>query len=57
MITSSVKNILTSAAVSMVCYILYYKLDVVKGYIDGMIPLLIISVVMFVLTIGIILKK
>jgi len=27
-------------AVSMVCYVLYYRLDGVAGYIDGMIPLL-----------------
>ena len=46
--------VIVSAAVSMVCYILYYGLDVLKGYIDGMIPLLIIAVVMLVITIGII---
>lgn len=44
--------IIVSAAVSMVCYILYYGLDAVKGYIDGMIPLLIIAAVMVALTVG-----
>ena len=49
--------VIVSAAVSMICYILYYGLDEVKGYIDGMIPLLIIAVVMLVITIEIIFKK
>ena len=49
--------VIISAAVSMICYMLYYSLDVVKGYIDGMIPLLIIAVVMLILTIWMILKK
>lgn len=46
--------VIVSAVISMICYVLYYGLDVVKGYIDGMIPLLIIAVVMLVITIGII---
>ena len=49
--------VIISAAVSMICYMLYYGLDVVKGYIDGMIPLLIIAVVMLIITIGMIVKK
>lgn len=36
--------IIIMAAVSMVCYLLYYNLDSVKGYIDGMIPLIIVMV-------------
>ena len=36
--------IILMAAVSMVCYLLYYNLDSVKGYIDGIIPLLIVAV-------------
>ena len=36
--------IILMAAASMVCYLLYYNLDSVKGYIDGIIPLLIVAV-------------
>ena len=36
--------IIIMAAVSMVCYLLYYNLDSVKGYIDGIIPLAIVAV-------------
>ncbi len=35
-----------SAAVSMVTYMLYYKLDAAAGYIDGMIPLILAAVMM-----------
>ncbi len=37
-----------AAAVSLVCYLLFYHLDTVKGYVDGMIPLLIVAVMMAV---------
>ncbi|MCD8398387.1 MAG: hypothetical protein LUD12_14630 [Lachnospiraceae bacterium] len=40
------------AAVSMICYLLYYGLDKVKGYVDGMIPLLLVAVIMAVITVG-----
>ena len=36
--------IIIMAAVSMVCYLLYYNLDSVKGYIDGIIPLAVVAV-------------
>lgn len=49
--------IIISAAVSMICYILYYGLDPLKGYVDGMIPLLIIGIVMCALTFGILARK
>ena len=49
--------VIISAAVSMICYILYYGLDEVKGYIDGMVPLLIIGVVMCILTVAIVVRK
>ncbi len=39
-----------AAAVSIVCYILYYNLDAVTGYIDGMIPLLLAGIMMLVVT-------
>ena len=34
------------AVVSLVCYLLYYQLDAVAGYYDGIIPLVIVAVVM-----------
>ncbi len=39
----------TAAAVSMVCYVLYYGLDSRAGYVDGMIPLLLTAAFMAVL--------
>lgn len=41
-----------AAAVSLVCYLLYYNLDSVKGYIDGMIPLILVEVMMIVITVS-----
>ncbi len=38
------------AAISIVCYLLYYDLNPVVGYIDGMIPLLIVAIMMVVVT-------
>ncbi|MCD8103988.1 MAG: hypothetical protein LUF35_03050 [Lachnospiraceae bacterium] len=43
---------LIAAVVSMICYLLYYNLDKVKGYVDGMIPLLLVAVMMAVITVG-----
>ncbi len=40
-----------AAAVSLVCYVLYYNLDEVKGYIDGMIPLLMAGLMMTAITV------
>ncbi len=45
------------AAVSIVCYLLYYNLDSVKGYIDGMVPLLIVMVMMAAVTVSVAVKK
>ncbi|MCD8110764.1 MAG: hypothetical protein LUE14_11820 [Clostridiales bacterium] len=39
-----------AAAVSLVCYLLYYNLDSMRGYVDGMVPLLFIGVMMVVVT-------
>ena len=36
--------VIIMAAVSLICYLLYYKLDSVKGYIDGIIPLAAVAV-------------
>ena len=41
--------ILVLAAVSLICYLLYYHLDSVKGYYDGMIPLVIVMAVTVVI--------
>lgn len=38
--------ILAAAIVSLICYLLYYKLPYEKGYIDGCIPLGLVAVVM-----------
>ncbi len=43
-----------AAIISLVCYLLYYNLDSVKGYIDGMIPLLMVAVMMIAITIGVV---
>ena len=42
--------ILVLAAVSLVCYLLYYNLDSVKGYYDGMIPLVIVAAVTVIMS-------
>ncbi len=39
-----------AAVVSLVCYLLYYNLDVVKGYIDGIIPLGLAGIMMIVIS-------
>ncbi len=36
------------AVVSLICYLMYYDLDGMRGYIDGMIPLILIAVMMVV---------
>ncbi|MCD7955667.1 MAG: hypothetical protein LUG93_07945 [Lachnospiraceae bacterium] len=43
---------LVAAAASLVCYLLYYNLDKMKGYVDGMIPLLLVVVMMAVVTVS-----
>ncbi|MCD8148675.1 MAG: hypothetical protein LUE92_03720 [Clostridiales bacterium] len=45
--------ILIAAVVSLVCYLLYYNLDSIRGYVDGMVPLLIIVVMMFAVTVSV----
>lgn len=39
------------AAVSLVCYLLYYQLDSIKGYYDGMLPLVAVQVMMAIISI------
>ncbi len=38
------------AIISLVCYLLYYNLDKSKGYVDGMIPLILAAVMMIATT-------
>ena len=42
--------ICVAVAISLVCYLLYYRLDSRAGYIDGMIPLLMAALVMAVIS-------
>ncbi|MPM75161.1 hypothetical protein SDC9_122152 [bioreactor metagenome] len=35
-----------AAVISLLCYVLYYRLEQTAGYIDGMIPLIIVTLVM-----------
>ncbi len=46
-----------AAAIGLVCYLLYYNLDPLPGYIDGMIPLLLFGGMMGVLSMILILTK
>ena len=43
--------VIVMAVISLVCYLLYYNLDSVKGYYDGMIPLVIVAVVTVVMSV------
>ncbi len=44
---------LLAAIVSMICYLLYYGLDSVKGYVDGTIPLILVAVMMAAVTVSV----
>ncbi|MCC8181984.1 MAG: hypothetical protein LIO45_03245 [Clostridiales bacterium] len=46
-----------AAIVSLVCYLLYYHLDSVKGYVDGMIPLLLVAVMMIAVTVSVVYSR
>lgn len=43
--------ILLAVIASLICYVLYYRLEGMSSYIDGMIPLITESIVMLILTI------
>ncbi len=45
---------LVAAVVSLVCYLFYYELDGVKSYVDGMIPLVLASVMLVVITLSVV---
>ena len=46
-----------AALVSLVCYVLYYKLDSGAGYLDGMVPLLLAALIMVGISIGMVLRR
>ncbi len=43
--------------VSLICYLMYYDLDGTRGYIDGMIPLILIALMMVVVTVTLMLMQ
>ncbi len=45
--------VVVAAAIGIVCYLLYYGLDVRTGYVDGMIPLLLVIGMMAAISVGI----
>ncbi len=48
---------LLAAIVSMICYLLYYGLDSVKGYVDGMLPLILVVVMMVAVTVSVAVRR
>ncbi len=46
-----------AAAIGLVCYLKYYGLDARTGYVDGMVPLILIAAVMVVVTVGVLLPR
>ncbi|MCD8376412.1 MAG: hypothetical protein LUD69_05665 [Oscillospiraceae bacterium] len=42
-----------AAVVSLICYLLYYRLDSVKGYLDGMVPLVLAALVMAAISLSV----
>ena len=49
--------VLLTGIASLVCYVLYYELPYVKGYIDGCIPLVLVMIVMTAINITISAKR
>ncbi len=45
-----------AGVVSLLCYLLYYNLDAVKGYIDGIIPLGLAGIMMIVFSVGVVIR-
>ena len=43
--------IIILTVISMVCYLIYYQLDSIKGYYDGMLPLVAVQVMMAIISI------
>ncbi len=42
-------GIIIVTALSIICYLLYYKLEYVKGYYDGMIPLVLVGIMVVII--------
>ncbi|MCD8004147.1 MAG: hypothetical protein LUE91_00580 [Oscillospiraceae bacterium] len=42
-----------AAVVSLICYLLYYRLDSLKGYLDGMVPLVLAALVMAAISLSV----
>lgn len=42
-------GIIIVAVLSIICYLLYYKLEYVKGYYDGMIPLVLVGIMISII--------
>ena len=42
-------GIIAVAVLSIICYLLYYKLEYVKGYYDGMIPLVLVGIMVAII--------
>lgn len=53
----SVLLIIAAAVISMVCYLLYYRLAPYPGFIDGMIPLIAVAVVMMIINAALVFSK
>lgn len=49
--------VILAAAISLVCYLKYYRLEAWAGYIDGMIPLILVAAVMAALTAALAVSK
>ena len=52
-LAAHITGIIIVTVLSMVCYLLYYDLEYVKGYIDGMIPLILTGVMMVIINLGV----
>lgn len=52
-LAANITGIIIVTVVSMVCYLLYYDLEYVKGYIDGMIPLILTGLMMYIINLGV----
>ncbi|MCI2062957.1 MAG: hypothetical protein LKJ83_09385 [Eubacteriaceae bacterium] len=55
--TAAVCIIGAAAVVSLICYMYYYELEGVKGWIDGMIPLIISGVVMAGMAVAVFIRR
>lgn len=44
-----IAGIIAVTVISMICYMLYYKLEYTKGYYDGMVPLILTGIMMVVI--------